>query len=475
VIGAYRTVNGIHLEIMIVGKCDPLVLLSACWSLRATALIVSPLFPPPAPSTTTAWTVQEQLSLDRQLWTAPSSSSPLWQGQSVWIANAEASPPPPPSSQDITLLRQALATFYNGNSVDSLQQAEVLLTRVVEKWQSQPADERAGIFRVRGDCYLALADAERAVSDYSRAIDLSVSSAEKDAGSIDAVEVSAAYLGRARAGKSLAVALSTTSTAKDRTRWATQAALDYQLALQYASQSSGDYDDDDDLVAATAKTNQWDMVVLQEGALKNPYAAWEWGDALRLSGQYAPAAEAHTLANIAFATIGDPARSVISRTDAGIDYAMEAAAAAAPSSDKTSWQRAETVLRDAIRRAPGIESRDVSLLQRVIEKEGEGRMALAALLWSDNQRNEAERVLGDACLRLDQLQDQKQSRKTGNDKVPTTATPMLPKLLYSIDDDERGVGGMMACYKFKNPQFLTEKLGWPEPLQRMVIKLETLQ
>jgi tetratricopeptide (TPR) repeat protein len=452
---------------MMVGRCGPLVVLSACWSSCATALIVSPLVSPPAPSTTTAWIVQEQLSLDRQLWSAPvapSLSSPLWQGQSLWIANAETASPPPPSAQDVTLLRQALATFYNGNSIDSLRQAEVLFTRVVEKWQAQPADERAGIFRVRGDCYLALTDAERAVADYSRAIQLWVSlSANKDNGSIDPVEVSSAYLGRARAGKSLAVSSPTISSTKDRTRWATQAALDYQLALQYAT--------------AQTQTDQWDMVVLQEGALKNPYAAWEWGDALRLSGQYDRAAEAHTLASIAFATIGDPARSVISRTDAGLDYAIvaAAAAAAAPSSDKAAWQRAETVLRDAIRRAPGIESRDVSLLQRVIEKEGEGRMALAALLWSDNQRNEAERVLGDACLRLDQLQDQKQSRKTGNDKVPTSATPILPKLLYSIDDDEHGVGGMMACYKFKNPMFLTEKLDWPEPLQRMVIKLETLQ
>ena len=36
-----------------------------------------------------------------------------------------------------------------------------------------------------------------------------------------------------------------------------------------------------------------------------------------------------------------------------------------------------------------------------------------------------------------------------------TATPA--RLLFSIDDDEHGVG-MLLCSKFKKPQFMTDKL-----------------
>jgi hypothetical protein len=42
-------------------------------------------------------------------------------------------------------------------------------------------------------------------------------------------------------------------------------------------------------------------------------------------------------------------------------------------------------------------------LQRVVAKDGEGRLALAALYWSDHQKAQAETVLGDACVSLEQL------------------------------------------------------------------------
>ena len=146
---------------------------------------------------------------------------------------------------------------------------------------------------------------------------------------------------------------------------------------------------------------------------------------------------------------------------------------------------AESVLEKAIRQTKGIRSTDLDLLRRVVSKEGEGRMALAATLWSDGQRNQAETVLGDACLRLDQLQAQldaaaaAQKKNKGTTTTAVDPTPAPPRLLYSIDDDVRGVGGskslLLDCSKFRNPQFAAETLGWPEGLQKKVTKLETLR
>jgi hypothetical protein len=64
---------------------------------------------------------------------------------------------------------------------------------------------------------------------------------------------------------------------------------------------------------------------------------------------------------------------------------------------------AESTLAKGIAQTVGVEGRDVRLLQRVVAKDGEGRLALAALYWSDHQKAQAETVLGDACVRLDQL------------------------------------------------------------------------
>jgi hypothetical protein len=80
----------------------------------------------------------------------------------------------------------------------------------------------------------------------------------------------------------------------------------------------------------------------------------------------------------------------------------------------------------------GCRGTDVTLLQRVIAKESEGRMALAALLWTDSgnsdSKQQAETNLGEACIRLEQLQADAAGRQ---DVVRTDPIAPLP---YSIDD-----------------------------------------
>ena len=221
-----------------------------------------------------------------------------------------------------------------------------------------------------------------------------------------------------------------------------QAAKDYQKALRLSSREEWDTDKE----------------MEEDGATRNPYAAWEWGSSLRQAGMYDKAAEAHSLASVAFDEIGDRARSVISSLDAGIDLA------AAGNVDE-----AKAVLKKAIARTTTVEGRDVELLQRVIAKEGEGRIALASLLWDTKEKGAAETQLGDACIRLEQLEADTQARNARLGLKPS-ATP--DRVKFSIDD---GIGAFdISCSKFKNKQFLTETLQWPDSLQAKVNKLQNL-
>lgn len=345
-------------------------------------------------------------------------SSLLYEAPSAWIAAAG------PSQQDIQLLRTAMGEFYGLNR--DLVKAQQLLTQVLAKWQNQPDDEVAGLYRVRGDADTLLGQADSAIADYSAAIRLL--EGNEDA---DPTELPTALLGRARARKSQ---VSTPEQAQ-------QAANDYKRALILLS-NPDDWDTDEERLA--------------DGVRRNPYAAWEYGSVLRQAGQVESAATAHEMASLAFVEIGDKARSVLSRIDFGIDLAA--------SPEKQLQSKAKNVLQQAVDQK--VEGRDVALLQRVIAKEGEGRMALAALLWNQGQRDAAERVLGQACERLDQVV------ATSGDKKPQDDDSAPLRLLYSIDDDSTTD---LSCSKFKNPTFLTERLGWPESLQKKVIKLETLQ
>lgn len=224
-----------------------------------------------------------------------------------------------------------------------------------------------------------------------------------------------------------------------------QASEDYQIALKLGSRE--DWDTEEEQIA--------------DGAARNPYAAWEWGMARRGAGDYKGAAESHAIASYAFKEVGDRAHSVISALDAGIDLAAT-----------SDTKEARSVLEDAIKKTTSVEGNDVELLQRVIAKEGEARLALASVLWGSNEKSAAEAQFGEACARLDQLQADADAREAARVKVGAMPTPKIRKLAFTIDDT---VGTELSCSRFKNEKFLSERLLWPDTLQEKVAKVTKLQ
>jgi tetratricopeptide (TPR) repeat protein len=346
---------------------------------------------------------------------------PLDAAASLWLSSA-------PSNEDVTVLRQAFAEYYGVDR--DLVKSEQLLSDALTRWQGQPPDELAGLYRVRGDCHMLLSDAVKAASDYTQAIHLLQGPGGEKA---DPAELQAALLGRARAIKSQqGITAAQTS----------QSANDYKQSLQLSSREEWDTEEE----------------LLEDGSMRNPYATWEWGSVLRQSGKLQEAATAHGLAAQAFDEVGDKARAVMSLIDTGVDLA-----AAGKVED------AESLLEKAIAKTKGVQSRDVGLLQRVIAKEGEGSMALAALLWNDGDRPKAEQVLGNACIRMEQLQADAASRPSLTQEAVSVPKP----LAYSIDDSIRPLE--FSCARFKNEAFLSQQLGWPDALQKKVMKLQSLR
>lgn len=398
------------------------------WNPAYTAL-------PPAPQQATVASANVAVATTtRDGLTYVEPTSPLIrEGVSTWIADAPS--PPPPSKDDVQLLRNAFAVFYGVDR--NLEQSETLLSQTIERWQGQPPDEIAGLYRVRGDCHMLLGKAEAAIADYDQAIQLLDGPGGNKA---DPAELPAALLGRARSLKSLG-ATNRKALSKQQ---ASKAASDYRRALTLLSREEWDSEQE----------------LIEDGVSRNPFAAWEWGAVLRSAEEWDQAAKAHKMAADSFDDIGDKARSVISLLDAGIDLAA---------ADKI--DEAKSVLENAIGKTKGVEGRDVLLLQRVIAKEGEGRMALASLLWANGQRGEAEGILGDACIRMEQLQ-MDAAQWGGKGATPATDAPQTP-LKFSIDDDVPPLS--LSCFKFRDPTFVTEQLGWPENLQNKVSKLQTLK
>ena len=343
---------------------------------------------------------------------------------------AEAADVVTPSAGDIDLLRQAMAAYYNQQDRD-VSKAEGLLTQAIQAWQSQPVDELAGLYRIRADCYMSLLKPDDAIQDYSRSIKLLQGPGGQNA---DPSDLPAAYLGRARAirGKG---ALATKAEA-------VQAAEDYKNSIKLSSRE--DWDTEQEL--------------LEDGASRNPYATWEWGSSLRAAGRFTEAADIHVLASVAFLEIGDRARSVISLIDSGIDLAAGGMV-----------DDAIPLLKTGIKKTVSIEGRDIELLQRVVAKEGEGRLALSSILWESGELGVAEKYFGDGCLRLEQLEQDAQARNANRKGL---VTPEPSKLKFSIDD-QPGVFEV-SCSKFKNEKFLTEVLQWPDSLKQKVTKLNNL-
>lgn len=232
-------------------------------------------------------------------------------------------------------------------------------------------------------------------------------------------------LGRARAVRSLE---------QITTEQYQQAAKDYQLYFRLSSRDDWDTDEERE----------------QDSIARNPYAAWEWGMALRGAGDYKGAANIHKLASAAFNDIGDKAHAVISELDAGIDLAIT-----------TDSDSARQVLSEAIKKTTTVEGRDVDLLQRVIAKEGEARVALASILWGAGDKIAAEDTFYEACSRLDQLEADYVARQTA---TKGTSNPLISNIPpFSIDAT---VGaGEISCSKFKSDRFLADRLKWPTPLK----------
>ena len=358
----------------------------------------------------------------------------------------------PPTSDEIALLRQALAAFY-GQPRDS-PLALTKLDEALAAWQRQPPDERAALYRVRGDVHLDLKLPRKAAEDYATTIQLLEGPGGDKA---DESELPAARLGRARALRGAFLSGNAQRLTKD--EW-TDVAQDYQIALRLSSR--------DDYLDTDAEREA-------DGAQRNPYAAWEWGMALRGAGRYRQASETHTLAALAFKDIGDRARSIISELDAGIDLAAAVGTGTGSTngSDKN-YGDAKELLEKAIPKTTGVTSgTDVELLQRVIAKEGEARIALAALLWDAGEKAGAERQLGEACVRFDQLEADAADREAARLKKGLMPPPKYNKVLFSIDEFA-GAGGKVSCARFQNDEFLVRVVEWPETLRQKVHKLNKL-
>jgi tetratricopeptide (TPR) repeat protein len=277
-----------------------------------------------------------------------------------------------------------------------------------------------------------LVNAEAAYKDYQVTVELLTGPGGELA---DPTELPAARLGRARALRSMG---------KLSTEQYKQAAEDYQISLRLGRGEEWDTDEENE----------------QDGASRNPYAAWEWGMAQRGAGDYKKAAETHILASASFKDIGDRARAVIAKLDAGIDLAA---------TDEVG--EARKILEDAIKSTTTVEGNDVQLLQRVIAKEGEARVALASILWTSNEKAAAESQLGEACSRLEQLQADADAREAARKKSGAMPPVQVKRLPFTIDDT---VGVECSCSRFKNEKFLSETLQWPQPLQEKAAKLTKL-
>lgn len=387
---------------------------------------------------------QEHLNLLEEHYHVFHSENQLTMGIQNFIlppANAamDASTPSPPTEAEIKLLREALGSFYGERNMEKAQE---LLTKAINAWERQPPDERAALYRVRGDVYMELLNPKDAVQDYTQVIDLLTLPEAKDLA--DPGEMPAARLGRARAMQSMKRMSGSPSPSPNNKQEYDQMVQDYQMALRLTSREDWDTEEEKE----------------QDGASRNPYAAWEYGMALRGAGDYNKAAEVHTLAALSFKDIGDRARSVISALDAGIDMAAT-----------NDVKDAKTMLESAISTTTSVEGRDVELLQRVIAKEGEARVALASVLWSANDKAAAEAQLGEACSRLDQLQADADAREAARIKSGAMPPTKYKKLPFTIDDI---VGTECSCSRFKSEKFLSDSLFWPAPLQAKVMKLNTL-
>ena len=70
--------------------------------------------------------------------------------QPASAAETTSSSVKPPTNAEIKLLREAFGAFYGELNPEK---AEGLLSEAITAWERQPPDEKAALYRVRGDCY----------------------------------------------------------------------------------------------------------------------------------------------------------------------------------------------------------------------------------------------------------------------------------------------------------------------------------
>lgn len=359
------------------------------------------------------------------------------------------------TNDEVATLQRAFAEFYG--TPKNVQEAYELLTKCINIWKEteQGGDEIAGLYRVRGDVNMELFQPSEAVEDYTKSIQYLEG---VDGYKADPEELPASRLGRARAIRSMG----TSATISQ----ALQASKDYETYFIMTSNIGGD----DSSVASTKsdETISFSEVII-DGMNSNPYAAWEWGLVNRVAQQYDTAAEIHRLASNAFGDIGDKPRKVICALDRGIDMACGLGDG---KDDDKKLTLAKNTLEEEIENDVNVEGRDVALLQRLVVKEGEARLALSGVLWGSNSKGAAEAQYGTACSRLDELNADYQRREQLNEGRSPPMRPSGVGLGYSIDDI---VGADDAsCSRFKNDKFIEKKLVWSEPLQMKVKKFLTL-
>ena len=363
---------------------------------------------------------------------APTS---VFSSSSMWLSAGV------PSEENIQLLQRAMNAVYQER--DGVK-ANDLLTQTIEVWEDrkQPADEISALYRVRAAVRMDFTnEPQKALTDYNIALDLlEKNPAAKKAA--DPSELPAIRLGRARAIRSSY--LSSDNNNDDKSLYG-QAVEDYKQAFLLTARYEDDYYESDE-------------ERMMDGAAKNPYAVWEYGMALRGVGNYNEAYKIHLAASDFFSDIGDTGRSIISLLDAGIDLAA----------NTNNEKSAIDVLQQAIDQTTSIRGNDIGLLQRVIAKEGEARVALASLLWNGNSKSAAEDMLGKSCSRLDQLEADADKRNSKNPPMTTTTNTS-----FSIDDIPSA--GKMSCSRMKNEKFVQDTLLWPKSLQEKVNKLYKLK
>jgi len=362
----------------------------------------------------------------------------------------------PPTNDEITLLQTAFASFFGDER--NVPEAYASLSKCITVWETthQGGDEIAGLYRVRGDVNMELFQRKDAEADYAMAIQYLEG---PDGYKADPVELPLSRLGRARAVRSLGSAATPTQ--------ALQASNDYEIYFLISQEDN--YDDTTITKSSSGDTTFFSEAII-DGIQRNPYAAWEWGMVNRVAQNYDKAAEIHRLAANAFEEIGDKPRSVICALDRGLDLASGLDSSSDGESSKK-LATAKQTLEDAIQSDVNVGGRDVELLQRLVAKEGEARIALSGILWNSSNQNKgaAESQYGTACARLDELNADYRRRE--EERVRRGREPLVKprgaSLGYSMDDI---VGaGEASCSRFKNEKFIEEKLVWNEGLHFFLI------